>query len=513
MANQNTAVIQQKGTNVGIGTNSPSYKLDVNGSARVVAGIQISNTNSDLYASDGAIAYYSTTNGVYINGAGTNGWLRLNGSGAENYQNCIDIYGTGGNRIEFRVANAEKMRINSTGVGISTTTPQVSLDVNGNVGIVGSNYLYFGHTTTNIGAWGTRFYTSGGIQYLNSNGFNINNSGYGSSTWFTINSSGHTRVYERLGVGVDPSTKFHVSGGAVLLDTGYVNEYLYSINRTVAAANGSTTLIGSLASSGNSNRATIEIHHHDCGTIEYSMFELIGNYYTGGTTDWVQLPSRTQAHYAGDRNGVVVDARLASTGAAYELRLRSIGGACSSMGVNVKIRSNTALTESSTTGSGGTVAGLLGFNRYEFPVIDGRFNATTGGLFITPNSRVGINNTSPGYALDVTGTIYASSDVIAYSDISVKENIREIPFCLDRVLKVRGVLYDRTDTGFKNNIGFIAQELDQQFPELVETNIDGTKAVKYQNMVAVLVEAIKELSSENKDLKQRLEDLENSIYK
>jgi hypothetical protein len=241
------------------------------------------------------------------------------------------------------------------------------------------------------------------------------------------------------------------------------------------------------------------------------MFELIGNYYTGGTTDWVQLPSRTQAHYAGDRNGVVVDARLATTGGSYELRLRSIGGACSAMGVNIKIRSNTALTESSTTGSGGTVAGLLGFNRYEFPVIDGRFNATTGGLFITPNSRVGINNISPGYALDVTGSIYASSDVIAYSDISVKENIREIPFSLDRVLKIRGVLYDRTDTGTKNNIGFVAQELDKQFPELVETNPDGTKAVKYQNAVAVLVEAIKEQQSQIESQSKEIQSLKSLV--
>jgi len=102
---------------------------------------------------------------------------------------------------------------------------------------------------------------------------------------------------------------------------------------------------------------------------------------------------------------------------------------------------------------------------------------------------------------------------VAYSDISVKENIREIPFSLDRVLKIRGVLYDRTDTGTKNNIGFVAQELDEQFPELVETNPDGTKAVKYQNAVAVLVEAIKELANENESLKQRLKSLENSIYK
>jgi hypothetical protein len=491
------------GGNLGIGTTSPANILDIGKSSSTPALIMGNSGYGTSYNS----VWGMQTGAQSIMIFGNNGQNEIR-AGNTNTGGYLDFYTN--NTAAFTSASNGNfaMRLASNGsVGIGTTTPQVALDVNGNAGIIGSNYLYFGHSTTNIGAWQTRTYSSGGAQYWNVNGFQINNSGYGSSTWLNINSSGYTRIYERLGVGTDPSTKFHVSGGAVLLDTGYVNEYLYSINRSVASGSGSTTLIGSLASSGNSNRATIEIHHHDCGTIEYSMFELIGNYYTGNTTDWVQLPSRTQAHYAGDRNGVVVDARLASTGGAFELRLRSIGGACSTMGVNIKIRSNTALTESSTTGTGGTVAGLLGFNRYEFPVTDDRFKATSNGLFIVPSGRVGINNTSPGYALDVTGTIYASSDVLAYSDASVKENIREIPFALERIQKTRGILYDRIDTGSKNNIGFIAQELDEQFPELVETNPDGTKSVKYQNAVAVLVEAIKEQQVQIEDQNKEIQNL------
>jgi hypothetical protein len=88
--------------------------------------------------------------------------------------------------------------------------------------------------------------------------------------------------------------------------------------------------------------------------------------------------------------------------------------------------------------------------------------------------------------------IYATGDIVAFSDQSVKENIRPIKNVIERIGDSRGVLYDRIDNGEKDNIGFIAQELEVAFPELVVTNPDGTKAVKYQNAVAVLFEAIKE---------------------
>ena len=121
--------------------------------------------------------------------------------------------------------------------------------------------------------------------------------------------------------------------------------------------------------------------------------------------------------------------------------------------------------------------------------------------------RVGINQPSPSYPLhvnaSVSGTsIYASADIVAYSDVSVKENIRLIENVIERIQQSRGVLYDRIDIDSKNNIGFIAQELEVAFPELIVTNEDGTKAVKYQNTVAVLFEAIKDQQRQIDELKQ-----------
>ena len=62
-----------------------------------------------------------------------------------------------------------------------------------------------------------------------------------------------------------------------------------------------------------------------------------------------------------------------------------------------------------------------------------------------------------------------------------------------------------------DNIGFIAQELEAEFPEIIDTNDNsGLKSIRNNNLqlTAVLVEAIKELSSEIKSLKNRIEVLE-----
>lgn len=127
-------------------------------------------------------------------------------------------------------------------------------------------------------------------------------------------------------------------------------------------------------------------------------------------------------------------------------------------------------------------------------------------------AMVGVGGINPSYPLHVSGnvsniSIYATNDIVAFSDQSVKENIRPIENVIERIQKSRGVLYDRTDSNHKDNIGFIAQELEVAFPELVVTNEDGTKAVKYQNAVAVLFEAIKDQQKQIDELKELMHKL------
>lgn len=98
-------------------------------------------------------------------------------------------------------------------------------------------------------------------------------------------------------------------------------------------------------------------------------------------------------------------------------------------------------------------------------------------------------------------SVYASGNVTAYSDVSLKENIHTISDALSKVTKLRGVSYVRKDTKQKS-IGVIAQEIEKVLPEVVETT--EYKSVAYGNIVGLLIESIKELKTEVDDLKKQL---------
>ncbi len=92
------------------------------------------------------------------------------------------------------------------------------------------------------------------------------------------------------------------------------------------------------------------------------------------------------------------------------------------------------------------------------------------------------------------------------SDIRLKKNIQKMSDISQKINQIRGVYFDWKDTNRSQNqqIGFIAQEIEKVFPQLVETDAKGYKSVAYANMTAVLLEALKE---QNK----RIEYLEKEI--
>jgi hypothetical protein len=127
------------------------------------------------------------------------------------------------------------------------------------------------------------------------------------------------------------------------------------------------------------------------------------------------------------------------------------------------------------------------------------------------NGHVGINTTTPQYELDVAGTIRGNN--VSPSDRRWKEAISPCEDALERVTQLQGVTFQWTDPsrGEGPQIGVIAQDVEQVFPEVVSTDSEGYKSVAYDRLVAPLIEAVKNLKAENDVLKAQNEALERRI--
>jgi len=120
----------------------------------------------------------------------------------------------------------------------------------------------------------------------------------------------------------------------------------------------------------------------------------------------------------------------------------------------------------------------------------------SGGTKLTKSLGVGTSNPS-----NTTGRIDASNDIVAYSssDIRLKDNIKSIDKALDKVNKIQGIEFDWIEKeevhgNSGHDVGVIAQEIEKVLPEVVDTRDNGYKAVKYEKLVPLLIEAIKDLS-------------------
>ena len=108
--------------------------------------------------------------------------------------------------------------------------------------------------------------------------------------------------------------------------------------------------------------------------------------------------------------------------------------------------------------------------------------------------------------------IEASGDVIAFgsSDKRLKDNIEPIEDPLEKMDKIGGYTFiwnDKQSTYEGKDVGVIAQEIEEVLPEVVTTRGSGFKAVKYEKIVPLLIESIKELKQEVDEIKQKCDCL------
>ncbi|MDX2304200.1 MAG: tail fiber domain-containing protein [Microscillaceae bacterium] len=162
-----------------------------------------------------------------------------------------------------------------------------------------------------------------------------------------------------------------------------------------------------------------------------------------------------------------------------------------------------------------------GVNQGKFVIADWATNVSgpsTARLVIANNGNVGIGDflfTNPSQKLTVSGNVLATGSFIT-SDKRFKRNIETIPSAMDRLDKINGVSYSYETQKFAErglpegkNLGLIAQEVEKVFPELVVEDAEGYKAVNYDGLIPVLIEALKEQKAEIDLLKEELKTLKN----
>ena len=125
----------------------------------------------------------------------------------------------------------------------------------------------------------------------------------------------------------------------------------------------------------------------------------------------------------------------------------------------------------------------------------------------------GVKGSKPIAGLEVTtGNFQTTGNITAYSDKRLKSNIKIIPNALDKVHKLNGYTFDRTDINLRQT-GVIAQELLEVLPEAVTGSEENHYAVAYGNMAGLFIEAIKEQQGIIDSQEERIARLEALINK
>jgi hypothetical protein len=119
-------------------------------------------------------------------------------------------------------------------------------------------------------------------------------------------------------------------------------------------------------------------------------------------------------------------------------------------------------------------------------------NYSTYLMMMLANGNVGIGTTTPTDKLQVIGDVRANT-YYYNSDRRYKSDISPLQSPLENLLKISGYRYFNKLQG-RTDIGVIAQEVEKVYPEIVQTDKDGYKSISYGNLVAPIIEAIRELS-------------------
>jgi hypothetical protein len=443
--------------NVGIGMTSPGTKLSVrvdgNGANAV---LRLSSILTNWNAGYGPrLLFHGGTDDRPFGEIGS--FLQNTGTGANAYM-------TFSTRDAETIA--ERVRITSTGnVGIGTTNPSAKLTVQGGADDVK-----------------LKFYSNGGSVGM-IDAVSLND---GTTRWLSINPSGGN-----VGIGTtNPSAKLTVQGGAddVKLKF-YSNGGSVGMIDAVSLNDGTTRWLSINPSGGNVGIGTtgpwVNLHVRGNMNVEPTT---TGNWqglnaYNPNVGFWSHFPWGGDGWNYLSGNGTIF--RHPSYGNTAWIRYDG------SAYFNKRIGTQ-AYSPDDTKGLGGGVT--------TWDVI------AMGGLYVFSGNtmRVLFQNNGGGWMQG-----YLSQG----SDIRDKKNIAPMADTLKRILTLNGVYFQWKDPQIATSrqMGLIAQEVEKVFPEVVSEGPDGKKSVAYGNLAAALIEAIKELKTQNDAAQKRIQAMEAKI--
>jgi hypothetical protein len=432
---------------LGIGTTSPSDALHV------------LDSSGNVYASVARGTQSQGEVGLRLRG-GTSGndWYVYQKTSSNN----LNFYNT-----------ADRVTIDSSGnVGIGISSPSKKLDVDTTMRV--TNAAGTSAAELDIGSGSTWRFRAQPTTGTNAYGLDIVRGSAGTDIKMSIDSNGQ--------VGLAGST-------ASFDTTGTVNglQLYYETDAGVAT-------VGSYSSGGNT---ALTFHTNSGGgasseamRIDSSGNLLVGKTATNINTSGVEL--RSTGEIVAVRNNNVFDInRTGTDGSIMQFRkdgttVGSIGSGNSGLGMYI-----------SAPNSNG--AGLF-FNDNANPIYPTK--NVSGTVTLTDN-YVDLGASSlrfkDGY---FSGTVNAAN-FNTTSDATLKTNVETLTGSLDAVKAMRGVSYDWIENG-NSEVGVIAQEVEEVIPDVVSTNDQGIKSVKYGNLVGVLIEAIKEQQAQIDELKAQL---------
>ena len=181
---------------------------------------------------------------------------------------------------------------------------------------------------------------------------------------------------------------------------------------------------------------------------------------------------------------------------------------------NSSTNTNSFATGGSLSSGTLTITGNSGFSSFTVTGFSTATDQTRSSLGLNTDDDVQFGGLGAGVAA-ADDEVRAAGEITAFSssDIALKENINPIENALNKVMSLGGYNYDWKDSyvkerggidGYfvrKSDVGVLAHEIEKVVPEAHATREDGTGAVRYEKIVPLLIEAIKDLNKEIKELK------------